>query len=97
MWRRATVCGQVAITRRDEGGRRADKFRKCVPHIAIADLDCVNNAFLHQLADQRLRANLCAASSRALSHSVVVVEVGTRGCAGRVHGTQPLDAMHPSA
>ena len=58
----AARCGQVALRRRDEGGKGADKFRRCVPHIAIADLDCVDSAFLHQLADQRLRADLCAAS-----------------------------------
>ena len=40
---------------------------------------------LHQPEDQRLRACLRTAPGRRMSDSVVVVEVGTRGRAGRVH------------
>ena len=69
----------------DEGGRCADKIGRHVARIAIADLDHVGRVLLHQPADQRLRACLRTAPGRRMSDSVVVVEVGTRGRAGRVH------------
>ena len=69
----------------DEGGRCADKIGRRVARIAIADLDRVGRVFLHQPEDQRLRACLRTAPGRRMSDSVVVVEVGTRGRAGRVH------------
>ena len=69
----------------DEGGRCADKIGRRVARIVIADLDRVGRVFLHQPADQRLRGCLRTAPGRRMSDSVVVVEVGTRGRAGRVH------------
>ena len=85
IWRRASAADQAVMRLSDEGGRCADKIGRRVARIAIADLDRVGRVFLHQPEDQRLRACLRTAPGRRMSDSVVVVEVGTRGRAGRVH------------
>ena len=80
----------------DEGGRCADKIGRRVARIVIADLDRVGRFFLHQPADQRLSGCLRTAPGRRMSDSVVVVEVGTRGRAGRVHTATRWCLVHTS-
>ena len=77
----------MVVKQSDEGSRRAGKFGTHLAQMGIADFAGVRRAFLHQLAEERLRARSRAAAERRTSGCVVVVEVSIRGRAGRAQTT----------
>ena len=75
----------MVVKQSDEGGRRAGNFGTHLAQMGIADFAGVRRAFLHQLAEERLRARSRTAAERRTSECLVVVEVSVQDRAGRAH------------